>query len=76
MSSKYTRREVLKNLALGSGALGIGGVLSSFSPISFRENIEFRDFSNNINHSVCRWAFNELPLDEFAAQCVKLGLRQ
>ncbi|HSI71269.1 MAG TPA: TIM barrel protein [Gillisia sp.] len=75
MSSKYTRREALKNLALGSGALSLGGVLSSFSPVSFKENIEYKDFSSRINHSVCRWAFNELSLEEFAGQCVKLGIK-
>jgi hydroxypyruvate isomerase len=75
MSDKYTRREALKNLALGTGAISMGGLLSSFSPASFSENIKYRDFSSRINHSVCRWAFNELPLEEFAAQCVKLGIQ-
>ncbi|MCM4160196.1 TIM barrel protein [Antarcticibacterium flavum] len=74
MNNKYTRREALKNLALGSGALGLGGVLTSFSPVAFQEDETCKDFSKNINHSVCRWAFNELPLDEFAVQCKKLGI--
>jgi hypothetical protein len=34
MSSKYNRREVLKNIALGSGVLSLGGIMSSFYAIN------------------------------------------
>lgn len=75
MSSKYNRREALKNLALGSGALSLGaGFLSSFSTKEmFKES--FSGKNGNINHSVCRWCFNDIPLEEFSAECVKMGIK-
>lgn len=29
---------------------------------------------NRINHSVCRWCYLDIPLEDFARECVKLGI--
>ncbi len=73
MSSKYNRREVLKNLTLGSGAIS-AGLFSSLTTLEMFEK-SFSMNNGNINHSVCRWCFNDIPLNEFSAECVKLGIK-
>lgn len=75
MSSKYNRREALKSIALGSGVLSFGGILSSFSPKEIMKDPELSSIAGNINHSVCRWAFGDIPLDKFAAECARLGIQ-
>lgn len=77
MSDKLKRRELIKSLGLGAGILGIGGLANSFAGTS-KMTKEFPDssvFSGKINHSVCRWCYNEIPLDEFAAACADMGIK-
>ncbi len=33
------------------------------------------DLSSAINHSVCRWCYSRIPLEEFADQCKDLGIQ-
>lgn len=73
MSNKYNRRDVIKNLALGTGAIGFGGVLTSFT--SCQEKTVKTALKGNINHSVCRWPYNEIPLEEFFQGCSELGIK-
>ena len=75
MSQSIKRREVIKNLALGTGALGLGGIMSSFSSLEILKNSFPQGMNDRINHSVCRWCFQDIPLDEFAQECVKLGIQ-
>lgn len=75
MSSKYNRREALKSIAIGSGVLSLGGIFASFSYKENKKNMEFSSLSKNINHSVCRWTFPDIPLDKFAAECARLGVK-
>lgn len=74
MSNKCNRRELLKNIALGSGVLTLGGIISSFYPIdSLDKKVPFQ-LKNKVNHSVCRWPYQDIPLEEFARECAKMGL--
>lgn len=75
MKNKTNRREILKNLALGSGAIGLGSIMSSFSVLNPKEDMKASALKDNINHSVCRWCYQDIPLDEFAAECSKLGIK-
>lgn len=74
MSMKYNRREALKNIALGTGVIGLGGVLSSFSACNQAEEQQGVALKNNIKHSVCRWTFQDMPLEDLAKECVRLGI--
>ena len=74
MKDKFNRRQALKNIALGSGAIGLGSMMSSFSALGIPEEKKPKPSKNNINHSVCRWTFPEMPLDELAAECSKMGI--
>ena len=71
MEDKLNRRDALKTFALASGVLSLGSVFSSFAAIDL---IDRKKLKNNINHSVCRWPYNDIPLETFAAECRNLGL--
>jgi hydroxypyruvate isomerase len=64
--SHSSRREALKKLAVSSLGLAGAGSLSAFAA----ENEKLR---NNINHSVCYWTYNFLPLDELCVLVKKIG---
>ncbi|WP_372920056.1 hydroxypyruvate isomerase family protein [Salegentibacter sp.] len=73
MSDRYSRRDALKTMVLGSGLLSIGGVVSSFAAINLIDKHEAGKNSRKIKHSVCRWCFEDIPLNKFAEQCAALG---
>jgi hydroxypyruvate isomerase len=69
MEKQTSRREVLKQIAAGSLAAGSIAGLSSFaSPMS-----ESSKLKGNINHSVCSWTYNFMPLEELCKTVKKLG---
>ncbi|MUP46177.1 hydroxypyruvate isomerase [Gramella sp. BOM4] len=63
------RREVLKNLGLGAGLISMGNIPSLFAAESSE------DFKGKINHSVCRWCYQSIPLEDFAEACSKMGIQ-
>ena len=75
MSQTIKRREVIKNLALGTGVLGLGGIMSSFSSLEKPQKSSPKGMDGRINHSVCRWCFPNIPLEKFAVECAKLGIK-
>ncbi|MGY5847784.1 hydroxypyruvate isomerase family protein [Salegentibacter sp. HM20] len=74
MSDAISRRNVLKGLVIGTGVLSLSGVASSFAAIKFIDKKEEAK-RNRINHSVCRWCFEDIPLDRFARQCKVMGIQ-
>lgn len=72
MSYNQSRRLALKNLVAGTATLGGAGLLSSFT---FNEEKKPYKLKGKINHSVCRWCYNSIPLEEFCAACKKLGMK-
>ena len=70
MSSKQNRRTVLKNIALGTSAV------MAAPAISFAKNFEDKKpykLKGNINHSVSRWTFGYLSLDDLCEAVKKIG---
>jgi hydroxypyruvate isomerase len=65
------RRQIIKNLALGSL------LLPSFSDLyatnSFDENNYDLKLKGKINHSVCRWTFDNLKMEELCVLVKKIG---
>ena len=70
MWSNASRRNLIKQLLAGSAALVAGGVLPvrAFS----RKNVQ--GMKGNINHSVCRWCFSDVPLNTLCVEVKKIGL--
>jgi hydroxypyruvate isomerase len=76
MKTKFSRRDALKSIAIGSGILSIGSVASSFAAMNYIDNNTLPSSKkNNIKHSVCRWCFQDIPLDEFAKSCANMGIQ-
>ena len=61
---------MIKNLVAGTAALGTPGLLSFTSC-----NTGAADLKGNINHSVCRWCYNSIPLEELCAASKEMGLK-
>jgi len=73
MPKKQSRRLAIKNLMAGTAALGTMPLLSSFS--SPEETKSTYTLKGNINHAVCRWCYNSIPLEEFCAAAKKMGIK-
>ncbi|MDB5114849.1 MAG: Xylose isomerase domain protein barrel [Mucilaginibacter sp.] len=71
MKSPLGRRSAIKNILAGTGAIAAAGTLSSFQSIEQRSD----KLKGNINHSVCRWCFKEVPLDTLCAEVKAIGLK-
>jgi hydroxypyruvate isomerase len=72
MKKQTTRRNVLKQLATGSVAAAILSPLDVLANDDMKETYKLK---GNINHSVCQWAYNFLPLDELCKEVKKIGFR-
>lgn len=69
MESNENRRRAIKNIFAGTAALSTAGILSSF-----KMNENFQSLKGNINHSVCRWCFNEFTIEELCQLANETGL--
>jgi hydroxypyruvate isomerase len=69
---KSNRREALKKMAAGSVAVAAAPLLGSFP--AEKKTQEILHLKGNINHSVCQWTYNFLPLEELCIEVKKLGL--
>jgi hydroxypyruvate isomerase len=67
-----SRRNMLKNLVGGAAAISATPLLSSFSQTEETASLKLKD---NINHSVCRWCYGSIPIDEFCAAVKKIGMK-
>jgi hydroxypyruvate isomerase len=70
MPEKKTRRSVLKDLVAGGTAMAGLPVLSASTCHAAAKKTVLK---NNINHSVCRWTYNFLPLDELCKAVKQIG---
>lgn len=61
------RRQFIRNLALGSGALAVSPYLSA------NEKKKMPAFGK-IKHSVCYWCYESMPLEEFAEKAKSTGV--
>lgn len=64
------RRKLIQSLALGTAGMAVSK--KSFASVNEDEN-DTASLKGNINHSVCSWTYNFLPLDELCRVVKKLG---
>jgi len=70
MKSTLNRRSALKTMLSGAAVISTPNILSSFKS----EEKEYT-LKGNINHSVCRWCFNDIPLENLCAAGKKMGIK-
>src|ERR1700709_2677149 len=73
MPNQQSRRAVLKNILAGSAAIGASSMLPVFAAGNQTKNDEILKFKGNINHSVCQWCYNFLPLEELCKLVKSIG---
>ncbi len=61
---------------IGTAATASVGLLSckNANALDTKKNKEF-SLKNNINHSVCHWCFNNIPLEDFLKKLNELGIK-
>jgi hydroxypyruvate isomerase len=69
MANKLARRDVVKSVLLSSAAVALAPAAS----LASCDTSHSRKMKGNINHSVCRWTFNTLPLDELCQAVKDIG---
>lgn len=69
-----TRREAIKNAAIGAGALGLGlatGNMATAKPFETTLNPAPMKYL----HSVCKWCYNDIPMEEFCERIQDLSIK-
>ena len=69
---KSNRREALKKIAAGTAAATVAPFLGSFA--AEETNSKKLKLKGNINHSVCQWTYNHIPLEELCVEVKKIGI--
>ena len=72
MSQQQNRRNAIKQLLVGTAAIGSSTMLSAFNTEENNPEIPFK-LKGNINHSVCAWCFNSLSIEELCLAVKKIG---
>jgi hydroxypyruvate isomerase len=71
MSIKLNRRSAIKEIVAGTATLAAGSTLTSFTT----SKMESFALKGNINHSACRWCYNDLSVEELCVQAKKIGIK-
>ena len=72
-SSSHPRRRAIKNMVVGS--LAMGTAASAFANAASSSKAQERyTMKGNINHSVCRWCYGSIPLEEFCIAVKQMGI--
>jgi hydroxypyruvate isomerase len=69
MIEKSNRRKTIKNLLAGTAAIAVSPIISAMSSSTFNA----KKLLGNINHSVCRWCFSGISLDQLCIEVKKIG---
>ena len=70
--TKSNRRDALKKIAAGTAAATVAPFISSFA--TEETTSKKLKLKGNINHSVCQWTYNHIPLEELCAEVKKIGI--
>ncbi|MEM1324762.1 MAG: TIM barrel protein [Bacteroidota bacterium] len=70
------RRSAIKNSLLGLGTLSLAGACDTTKASTENEPAMVKkELTNNINHSVCRWCYNDYSLEQLAEGAKDIGLQ-
>jgi hydroxypyruvate isomerase len=68
---KDSRRLAIKNILVGTATLGVLPNISLAKKETSKSNMN--TLKGNINHSVCRWCYNTIPLEQLCQEVKKLN---
>ncbi|GAA4099488.1 hydroxypyruvate isomerase family protein [Mucilaginibacter panaciglaebae] len=74
MRSSQNRRSAIKNIIAGTGAVAAAGALSAFKTAP-AAHAQPEKLKGNINHSVCRWCFQNIDLDTLCKAASDMGMK-
>lgn len=69
-----TRRDAVKNTLLGVSATGLVTACSTAEK-GATNMAKKEDLKGNVNHSVCRWCYNGIPLEQLCEQVKEIGIK-
>lgn len=71
-----SRRSAIKKLGAGASLMALNPLSIPFHSSKNNVSLSTRPFilKGNINHSVCKWCYSKIPLEEFAIAAKKIGL--
>src|SRR3954464_11203593 len=70
MSKQIARRKLIKNLVLGGTAIAAAPAISLAGNVNQEKTFRLK---NEINHSVCRWTYGFMPLDDLCQAVKEIG---
>ena len=70
--SIQNRRAVIKNLLVGSVAVGASSMLNA-CVAETKNDTGAMKLKGNINHSVCQWCYGSIPLEELCKAVKEMG---
>ena len=70
-SKDNSRRRALKNMVTASGAVA---ALSMSHRLNAAESVLARELKGKVNHSVCRWCYSAIPLEDLCKAAKNIGL--
>jgi hydroxypyruvate isomerase len=73
MDMKTSRRQVLKRIAGSAALFSVGASLTS--RIEAAEKVLEAGLKGKVNHSVCRWCYKNIPLEDLCVAAKKIGLQ-
>jgi hydroxypyruvate isomerase len=71
MSQNNSRRRAIKNMMMGSVAVGALSSFSNDSSAAEKKTV----LKGNVNHSVCRWCYSGIPLEDFCKSAKEIGIK-
>ncbi len=73
MEANSTRRSALKNII--GGAAILSAPLSLTEAFAANEKVLGSELNGKINHSVCRWCYDKIPLEDLCKAVVAMGMK-
>ncbi len=74
MKNKLTRRNVIEKMVTGTAMISGAASLPLSSSASQRDDIR-KDRNGNINHSVCQWCYDSIPLEKLCKSAKDMGIK-
>jgi hydroxypyruvate isomerase len=73
MEANSSRRSALKNII--GGAAILSAPMSLTEAFAANEKVLGSELNGKINHSVCRWCYSKIPLEDLCKEVVAMGMK-